>query len=190
MNRLPLFLQRQISSFRQDEGGSVTIEFLVVFQVFLLFFLMTYENGVISIRHVMLERGVDLAVRDVRIGNMPNPTRDSMRERICDISMIIPDCENQLQIEMVRRNPRSWNDLPSEVRCIDRSTTSQPVVTFTNGGNNELMIMRACVRIDPMLPTSGIGKAIAGSNSGAAAGGSYALVATAAFVVEPFSNEE
>jgi hypothetical protein len=74
------------------------------------------------------------------------------------------------------------------VTCIDRGAAAQPVVEFTNGGNNELMVLRACARIDPLLPTTGIGKAIVDNNSGSAAGGSYALISTAAFVVEPFQS--
>ena len=178
-----------IKGFRDDDSGTVTVEFVIVFQVFMLFFLMTYESGVVSVRHVMLERGMDIAVRDVRIGAISSPTQESLRERICDVAMIIPDCENQLQLEMVRRDPRSWDALPTEVQCIDRSVESQPVTDFTNGGNNELVLLRACARIDPMLPTTGLGKTIVENNSGDAAGGSYALVATAAFVVEPYNNE-
>ena len=174
--------------FAREEEGMTSIEFVLVFPVFFTFFLMTYESGMISARHVMLERGVDIAVRDVRIGVMPVPTRGLLRERICEVAGIIPDCENQLELEMMRRDPANWTAVSSTVRCIDRGAVSQPVVEFTNGGNNELMILRACVRIDPFLPTTGLGKAIADNNSGSAAGGSYALVSMSAFVVEPFSS--
>lgn len=174
------------SRFWNCEEGTASLEFVIVFPVFFGFFLATYESGMISARHVMLERGVDIAVRDVRIGKISNPTRDSLRTRICEVARIIPDCENQLEIETFRRDPRSWVDVSSTVRCVDRGETARPVYNFTNGGNNQLIIIRACARINPMIPTTGLGRAISDSNTSDAAGGSYALVSTAAFVVEPF----
>ena len=173
--------------FLADQQGTASLEFVIVFPIFFGFFLMTYESGMISAQQVMLERGVDIAVRDVRIGAMANPTPDSLRARICDVAMILEDCENQLQIEMIVKDPRNWTAVPATIQCIDRGAVTQPTVTFTNGGNNELVFLRACARIDPALPGTGLGKAIRTQNSGAAAGGSLALVATSAFVIEPFN---
>ncbi len=178
-----LSLMRQ---FQRDERGVVTVEFVIIFPIFMVMFLMTYESGVISLRHFALERGVDLAVRDVRIGRMAVPTRDLLRTQICDYARLLPDCENQLQVEMVRRSLRSWTDVPTQVQCIDRGAAVQPVVQFTNGGNNELIFLRACIRLDPVMPTTGLGRTIVEANAGSAASGSYALVSTSGFVVEPF----
>lgn len=176
--------------FWNCERGTASLEFVIVFPIFFGFFLMTYESGMVNAQHVMLERGVDMAVRDVRIGRIATPTPARLRERICEAARIIPDCVNQLQLEMVKRNPRAWTDITGKVECIDRSIEVQPVVTFTNGDNNDMMVLRACVRIDPLLPTTGLGKAIVQGNSSDAAGGSLALVAHSAFVVEPFKSEE
>lgn len=181
-------LKSALHRFRYDESGVVTVQFVIIFPVFFFFFLMTYEHGVIAVRNVMLERGVDMAVRDVRIGTMVNPTGELLRKRICDVAGIIPDCENQMQIEMDTRDPRNWVAIPSQVNCIDRSVTERPVVKFVSGGSNRLVYIRACIRINPMLPTTGIGKAIV-DRGNAASGGSYALVASSAYVVEPTDEE-
>lgn len=176
--------------FRSSQEGVVTVEFVLIVPIFLMFFLMTYESGMASLRNVMLERGVDIAVRDVRIGRMANPTRETLRARICEEAKIIPDCTNQMELEMILRDPRNWVDVDPAARCIDRSVTVQPAVIFNNGGNNELLFLRACARFDPVLPSGSfalIGNAIR-ANSTAAAAGSYALVATTAFVVEPFNR--
>lgn len=183
-----LRLRDLLRRFHANEDGVVTVEFVIIFPVFMTFFLMTYESGMISLRHFALERAVDIAVRDVRIGAIPNPTRASLRTNICDAARLLPDCENQLQLEMIRRDLRNWVDVPDTVQCIDRGTQVQPVVEFTNGGNNELIFLRACVRLDPVLPTSLLGRTIVDANANSAAGGSYALVSTTAFVVEPFRN--
>lgn len=175
------------STFRQFaacERGTASLEFVLVFPIFFAFFLMTFESGMVSLRHVMLERGVDVAVREVRIGVLDNPTRIELRDRICEIARIIPDCGNQLQLEMMVRDPRNFATIAASVPCIDRSVSVQPVVQFTNGAHNQLVVLRACVRLDPFMPTTGLGKAVV-DNTTPEAAGSYALVSTAAFVIEP-----
>lgn len=181
------------SRIRKDESGIVTVEFVLIFPVFFAFFLMTYESGIISLRNVMLERGVDIAVRDVRIGKEPNPNAVWLRERICEVARIIPDCENQLHVQLVKQDPRSnWTALREPVRCIDREDNSRPDDGFVHGAKNELLLLRACVRVDPMLPFTHIGLTPVPSlgqaivdNADAAAGGSYSLVAVSSYVVEP-----
>ena len=190
MTRKPSALGRWIRHFAECESGVVTVEFVLVFPLFFMFFLMTYESGMISIRNVMLERGVDIAVREVRIGRMANPTREKLRERICEVAQIIPDCINQMELEMIRRSPRAWSAVDPNIKCIDKSVAVQPVVEFTGGGNNELLILRACARFDPSLGAgklSLIGNAIRADSTPQAAG-TYALVAVTAFVVEPFNK--
>ncbi|WP_342078659.1 TadE/TadG family type IV pilus assembly protein [Yoonia sp. SS1-5] len=189
MRSLKVF-QNRIRAFCRDESGVASVQFVMVFPIFMLFFGMTFENGIVSLRHVMLERGVDIAVRDVRIGRMPNPTRELLRSRICDVALLIPDCENALELEMITRDPRSWQAIPANVACVDRGDPSKPKAQFTQGGNNQLVFLRACARFDPVMPTTGLGKVIVEENNSSAAGGSYAHVATSAFVVEPFRRDD
>lgn len=181
--------------FAADDRGTASLEFVLIFPVFFSFFLMTFESGIVSLRHVMLERGVDIAVRDVRIGVQTSPTRETFRERICQAAMIIDDCENQMEIELLSRDPRAWTDVPNEVQCVDRGDMTADNSQIDALANNQLMFIRACVRIDPFFPISNIGRTrvaslgqtIVDNNSGdSAAGGSHALVAMSAFVVEPY----
>lgn len=175
--------------FRQEEDGVVTVSFVLVFPVFMFFFYATYETGMVNLRHVMLERGVDLAVREVRIGSMNNPTADRLRERICDIAGVIPDCENQLRVEMLRRDLRAaWVPISSAAQCVNRAEPVQLPEEFNTFGDNELMFLRVCARIDPVLPGARLGRKIKEIDSSAAAGGSFALISSAAFVVEPFQG--
>lgn len=195
MIRFASFLRHRLARFAACETGTITVQFVIIFPMFVMFFLMTVEAGVISLRNVMLERGVDIAVREVRIGRLPNPSREDLIEEICEAASIIPDCLNQMQLEMVVKDPRIWVWTPEDqdVDCIDRSVDVQTdVPDFTNGANNELVILRACARFDPFLPASPlslIGTAISNGSSEQAAG-SYALVATSAFAVEPFNRDE
>lgn len=181
-------IQRFLRDFRKSEDGVVTIEFVILFPVFFFFFLMTVEKGITSLQHVMLERGVDVTVREIRIGRIANPSRNALKARICEAAAIIPDCENQLDIELLNNDLRNWSAMNQPIQCVDRGEEPEPDSVVPTGGNNALMFIRVCARIDPLMPTTGLGKAIADNNSGSAAGGSYALVSTAAFVIEPFGT--
>lgn len=181
IHALKSFAQRA-AKFGKREDGSSTIELVIILPVYITMFLMSYEGGRISLNHVMLERGLDLTVRDVRIGQMSDPTHTELKEQICDYARIIPDCINQLQLEMIRKDVREWgNDLDGAIQCVDRALDVQPAVRFTNGENNELMVLQVCSLFDPVVPSSGIGRGIPKES-----GSAYALVASSAFVMEPY----
>lgn len=173
--------------FRDDQSGNVSLEFALAFPVVFTMFLMSFESGMVSMRHFSLERGVDLAVRNLRIGQINEPTRDQLRAAICQNATLIPDCMAQLEIELLRRDLRAWNPLPATISCTDGGEAGSSVASFTNGSNNQLMILRACARFTPILPTTGLGRAIvsAHESSGGSGTARYALTAVRAYVVEP-----
>ena len=175
-------MRRRIASFARKDDGVASIEIVMILPVMTLLFMIAFEGGRVSLNHVMLERGLDLTVRDVRIGKMLNPSHDDLKESICDYARIIPECRENLQLEMVNMNVRAWsNKLNAEPRCIDRAEDVQPAVQFTNGGNNELMVLQVCSLFDPKALRTGLGKVIPKKS-----GDAYALIASAAFVMEPF----
>ena len=149
--------------------------------------LASIEIGILSTRHVLLERGVDLAVRQVRIGALKDadgkgPGIDTIRTAICNYSGVIPDCLDSVQIKMVKMDVRNWGtDLDGPVQCIDRAETVQAATAFTNGGNNELMVLQVCALFDPSFPTTSLSNGFAKIN-----GGGYGLIATTSYVVEPY----
>lgn len=170
------FLRR----FRRSETGSGTIEFAIMVPVMLGLCLSAIELGILLTRQVMLDRGLDLAVRAVRIGAMPVVDHDTLKAAICEGAVIIPDCENQIKLEMRPVSPRAWANLPLQADCIDREDDALPVRTFVPGQENDLMILRACTLFDPFFPTTGLGAAIPKES-----GGAYALLSTTSYVVEP-----
>lgn len=185
-----------LRQFFKDDTGVVSVEFVLIFPVFFGFFLMTYESGVYLTRQVMLEHAVDVTVRNVRIGQIDETDTDllraALRDSICSNAEILPECLSQLEVEMIQRDPRAaWVPLDANIRCVDRGNMNDPFDgTLDTTANNELMFLRVCIRIDPFLPTSNLGKAFIAGNAGSStAGDSYALVATAAFVVEPFKAD-
>jgi len=138
------------------------------------------ELGVATLQHSMLERAVDMTVRDIRLGTGTAPQHDEIKTMICDRSGFIENCGENLRLEMIQVDPRNWAGLPGDADCTDQSEEVAPVRSFVNGQENELMIIRACAKFNPIFPTSGLGSSMIIDGAG-----QYALVSISAFVQEP-----
>lgn len=160
--------------------GVASVEFVLIFPLMMLVIMSTYELGMLTLRQVMLDRGVELTVRDVRLGQLTPVTHDTVSASICRHALLLPDCERELRLEMMPVNPRNWQAPPAGVDCVDRADYSVPVRRFVAGVENQLMLIRACTLFDPYFPTSGLGATLPRQS-----GGAYALASATAFVVEP-----
>lgn len=172
-------------SFGKNQDGSSTVEFVLLFPTFIFIFFLGFESGYYMLRGVMLERGVDVAVRDVRLANGNVPDLAQMKTNICDVALMLPDCENSLQIEIrpVAPVPGGIADAGTEIACIDKTVDPDDAVnatTYNTGSGNQLMLVRVCALAEPMFPTTGIGAGLKVDSLG-----NYALVSTSVFVNEP-----
>ena len=174
------FLTRRLKRFSQSEDGNGTVEFALFVPFFLMLFLSSFEMGMLMARNVMLDRGVDIAVRGLRLGNIAPLNEETLRQAVCDNAVIIPNCMNQLRLEMRQLDPRDWSMIPLEADCVDRGDPGSPIREFGAGVANQLVILRACSLFDPMTPTAGLGARLSDNGEDA-----YALVSTSAYVVEP-----
>ncbi|MGH1577594.1 TadE/TadG family type IV pilus assembly protein [Planktotalea sp.] len=180
------FLNR-ILRFKNAERGNVTVEFALVFPVFILILTSSIEMGVITIRQTLLERGLDIAMREVRIGTGAQYSHDEIRDMICDGAVIFDDCQANLRLEMIPNDPREYTSLPNTVDCAAQEAAENggwdvinPVRDFEMGSSNELVIVRACMLYDPVFPTSELALQRTTDQNGKSA-----LVAVSAFTQEP-----
>ncbi|EAQ01943.1 hypothetical protein OB2597_00960 [Pseudooceanicola batsensis HTCC2597] len=180
MIRRKTSLRNRIRHWLGDETGAVVADFAIMLPVFTMFMLSSVEMGLMTFRQTMLERGLDMAVRDLRLGFEENPTHASIKEATCSYAGFLPDCSTGLRLEMQPVDLRDYTALPSDADCVDRSEEVQPVRRFVNGGSNQLMVLRACIKIAPIFPTVGLGKQVAKDGNG-----DIALFSTSAFVNEP-----
>ena len=178
--RNKLFSRVSLRRFFRAEDGSATVEFAITFPAMLFMLLSGIELGLVGLRHAALERAMDMTVRDIRLGTGSAPQHDEIKDLICARAGFIKECQTNLKLEMVQLDPFNWGGLDETPDCTDRSEEVAPVRSFVNGQSNELMVLRACAKIDPIFPTVGLGK-----NMVKDAAGQYALVSTTAFVQEP-----
>jgi Flp pilus assembly protein TadG len=164
----------------KEEDGNATVEFVIVIPVFLLLFVSIFELGMATIRLTMLEHGLDVTMRDVRLSTGQSFTHNEIRSRICSNATVLKDCNQNLQVEMVVVDTGTWSMPNPGATCIDRASTAEPVITFSNGAQNDLMFIRVCFAVDPLYPTFGLGAILETDASGA-----MHLVAKSAFAQEP-----
>ncbi len=166
--------------FLGREDGNATIEFALLFPVFFGLFASSFEAAYVTMRQVMLERATDIVVRNVRLGIGGTPTFASLKADICNTAGIIPDCMDSLHIELERVGD-DWTMRTGQVQCVDRDEEIVPDISFTQGDDNDLMLMTVCAVFEPMVPTTGLGLKLPKVNDGTY----YALVAITAFANEP-----
>ncbi len=186
----------RLRRFRRREDGQATIEFVILFPAFVMIMLSSIEAGLMMARNVMLERGVDIAVRELRLGTPTPPTYEEFKQSICDNAIIFSDCDDLLQVALEPVDTGTWTGFPTQLACINEQThlsETNPInpiddTTFVGGGNNELMIVQACGLFDPFFPTTRFGMQMPRYDADPDddfVSEKFALVVTSAFVNEP-----
>ena len=173
-------LVKRLRRFWRRDQGTATVEFAILFPVFAILLVTGVEMSVLTLRQVMLERGIDLTVRQLRVGSMNNPSFQAVRQEICDNALIIPDCTSVLHLELTTISSDDWDVPTTDTTCVDRDSDIEPVVNFTPGQRNAYMLMRACAVFDPMFPNFGLSPDLPLDASGG-----YRLIASTSFVNEP-----
>jgi len=175
-------------AFLADERGNATLEFVVLIVPLLFIMFVIIDLGVFMGRAVLLSRGADIALRQVRLGALPPGTEvapdgtvligQPLKDLICE-NAFLTGCSERIQIEM-----RPLADVTAfgggTVDCVDRTQPINPVNTYVQGAPSEIMFVRVCLVAEPLFPGTGFLAQLP-----AAQGGGYAIVAETAFVNEP-----
>lgn len=169
--------------FLRHEDGTANVEFVLMIPLLLTLFMASFEAGLFSLRQTMLERAVDIAMRDLRLGTLgAAPDHADLKQAICANASILSACGSDLKVSLEQVSMDTWTMPATATVCRDRASDIDPVTTLdpTPGAREELMLVRVCLRADAMFPTTGIA---AGLDLDGADG--YRLVAISAFVNEP-----
>ncbi len=172
-------ITRALRGFRRDEDGAATVEFVIIAPLFFAIVFSMFESGWLMTRSMMLDRGLDLAVRDVRLDILKNPTHTQMKERVCQYARILEDCKTTMILQL--NEISVGGGYPSaNANCFDRTETVTPVINFTPGARSRLMFVRACIVVDPIFPGLGLGLKMPKDPSGG-----ITMISYSAFVNEP-----
>lgn len=173
-------LKKAITRFEREEDGSLTVEFVLYFSLMLGILAAAIELSQINLRHAMLERAVEVVVRDIRLDTGTVPQFEEVRAKICEEAAIVENCDSNLMLEMKQVDPRNFVPLPAVPDCINSHQQPRPVRSFEPGQDNELMLIRACLKYNPLLPSGPLAAAIDIDEDGYAK-----LIVRSAFVQEP-----
>jgi hypothetical protein len=162
------------------EDGTASIEFVLSVPLLLTVFMASFEAGMFMARHVMLERAVDMTMRDLRLGLLGDVNHDDLRTLMCERATILHDCDSLLKVQLTPVPSGTWSLPADPATCVDRNAALNPPTDYTPGSGNELVFVRVCARQDAMFPSTGIGLQLPQDSMGG-----YALVARSVFVNEP-----
>lgn len=184
MTRITRSLLSRLRILRKRDDGNSTIEFVIMFPIVMTLFFTAVEFGIMMVHQVMLERSVDLTVRDLRLGYFDSPTQDDIRKSLCNRAAAVNDCMNNLLIEMQPVDTATWAMPGTTATCRNRGIGSiDPVGSegeVVAGVANEIVVVRVCAVIEPLFPWTRLGGRLRNTELGG-----YALVASSAFVNEP-----
>lgn len=172
--------QRTKRAIRREDG-TATVEFVILFPALMILFLSFFEISVLLLRTVILEQSLDVTVRELRLGILAPMNADQLRAQVCSRAPILQDCENSLLIELQPISTDTWSVPNPNVACREKDAEIQPVVNMNFGIANDVMLVRACAKVDPFFaPSPWIMDLLPvdGSNQ-------YAVVAASTFVNEP-----
>lgn len=173
--------------FLKDETGTATIEFLFVFPIIFTIFTASFESSMYMARYAMLDRGVDIVVRQIRLGAFANMTHQLLKQKICESGLMIDSkttCMNRLRIWMQPVNTADFNMAAPPKTCVEKAsevnTTEPPANEFAYGTDNDIMLLRICFKEWPMFPTTAVSVKMPPEPDG-----SVAMIVTSVFVNEP-----
>ncbi|MEM9797925.1 MAG: TadE/TadG family type IV pilus assembly protein [Pseudomonadota bacterium] len=140
-----------------DERGSSTVEFVIILPIFLLIFMLSFETSMIMSRQVMLERGMDLAARGIRLDSSSTLTLNQLRGEICNRARILPECMTHMRVQLQEIDRADYLVPAISDPCINNTGAALGLEQFAGLRENKLLIMRACFAVEPVLARFGLG---------------------------------
>lgn len=172
----------RIGRFWGEEGGVATIEFVMAIPILIAIFSASFESGLFMTREIMLEQSLDIVMRELRLGHYPGTvTTDKLKTEICSRTVVFENCTANLMIELQQISTTTFAFPAAATECRNLSQPMKPSVNLQIGKENELMMVRACIVVQALFPTTGIGLSLTRTSNG----GGVEIVAVSAFSNEP-----
>lgn len=165
---------------RREEGGAA-VGLVLMLPMFLYVFMAAFEIGLYMTRLTLLDRAIDITARDIRLGNLVDPSAEDIKEVICANASVLPNCAETLMLSLERVATTTWTMPATETVCVDRDADVDIVDNLDPNPTERkvLMIMRGCILVKALFPSIGVAAALPVEH------GEYRLVAVSAFLNEP-----
>lgn len=169
--------------FLRSESGAVTIPTVMWIPLFIMILIASVELMLINMQQILLNRAMDVTTRSLRLGAETIPTHDVLKTRMCDAIRFVPDCMANLAVEVFPVDTSTWSlSNTNAAMCTDSTSSEVLKPEIEIGGSNQMVVLRACLKLAPMSSADPLALALSLDGSGR-----YALVATTVFVNEPRS---
>ncbi len=174
-------IKRLTGRLVRDESGTATIEFVIMFPLFMTLFLSSIEIGIYLTRSVLLERALDINVRALRLEQLDQADAyNELKTRVCDDALIFRGCPDTVLIELTPIPRDTWA-LPTDgIACVDRSQPTNVPDDFDLGTGGQIMLIRACAVLNPFFGTTPLVMDLPKD-----ATGGVSIVAASTYVNEP-----
>lgn len=173
-------IRRRLRRLWRREDGVAAMEFVLMVPVLLAVFMSAFECGLLMTRSILLERAVDLTMRELRLGHIPEVTNVVLKNEICRRTIIFADCNSNISVQLDRISTTTWDIPTPPPRCVNRNDDAEPVIELNAGQDNDLMLVRVCVSMPAIFPGLGLALRLPQDELG-----NYALTTRTAFSVEP-----
>ncbi len=186
MSMLPFSsIGRRLRRLWRREDGTATIEFVFCIPVTLMIVMASMESGLYMVRSALMERGLDLVMREFRLGRMAKMDYTQIRDKMCEYTIYVADCKNNLKVWIQPINTFTW-ELPdaSSIYCGDRNfpLTSPPIPgSAAATGSNDIVLVRVCALEDPIFPSTPFAMRLRKDSTT----GQYELTSATVVVTEP-----
>ncbi|WP_444454641.1 TadE/TadG family type IV pilus assembly protein [Rhodobacter capsulatus] len=165
---------------RRSEEGAVTIPAIMWLPFFVMIMAASVDMSVLIIKQTLFDRGVDLSTRILKLGIESLPTHEQLKSSICNNIAFVSNCMDRLAVEVFPIDTDTWTSTnASGLVCTDSSSAVALSPQIERGGSEQLMMLRACLKIDTMMALDPFALALQRD-----AGGQVALVSITAFVNE------
>lgn len=171
-----------LARFRRAEDGAVTIPAVLFLPLFIMIMAASVELCVLAFKQTLMERGVSLSARVMQLGMSDLPDHTTLKRSVCQNIAFLRNCMDDLRVEVFEVDKTTWSSSRSgtSATCVDRSDVTQPDPDIEGGASDQLMIMRACLMVEPMMMVNPLARALVQGTEG-----EYALVTITSFVNEP-----
>jgi hypothetical protein len=180
-----------VRAFLAEERGTATIEFVLLVPIVLTVFFASFESSFFMIKSVMLERSVDIVVRDIRLGVLDDVNHRDLKKRFCETSALTnpESCIDKMRIWMQPINTATFVMQTPPRHCMDKSANIDPMVDppaveFAYGSDNDIMLLHICLLETPLFPTTIVGATLV-ANNGNGDDENYGIIVNSVFVNEP-----